>query len=58
MKFVLLIGLVWLLVSLLCIVCSALSKEQGITVAAVCIVYDFFIVHKVWGRGERLESLK
>ena len=27
--------------------CSALSKEQGITVVAVCLTYDFFIVHKV-----------
>ena len=27
--------------------CSVLSKEQGITVVAVCVCYDFFIVHKV-----------
>ena len=27
--------------------CSVLSKEQGITVVAVCVVYDFFILHKV-----------
>jgi hypothetical protein len=27
--------------------CSALSKEQGITIAAVCVMYEFFIAHKV-----------
>ena len=28
-------------------VCAMLSKEQGITIVAVCLVYDFFIVQKV-----------
>ena len=27
--------------------CSVLSKEQGITVVAVCVTYEFFVVYKV-----------
>lgn len=37
----------WFILSLVSCVCSVLSKEQGITVLAVCICYDFFIHHKV-----------
>lgn len=29
--------------------CSVLSKEQGITVVAVCVTYEFFILYKVNG---------
>ena len=34
-------------VCLVCCLCSVLSKEQGITVVAVCVTYDLFIVHQV-----------
>ena len=34
-------------VSLLLTLCSVLSKEQGITVVALCVVYDFFSLQKV-----------
>ena len=37
----------WLSLSLCLSVCAMLSKEQGITVIAVCLTYDFFIVQKV-----------
>ena len=30
-------------------VCSVLSKEQGVTVVAVCTVHDLFIQHRVSG---------
>ncbi len=36
-----------MVLSLLCCVCSVLSKEQGITVIAVCYTYDLFIVRNV-----------
>ena len=35
--------------SLVCILCSLVSKEQGITVVAVCVVYDIFIANQVGG---------
>lgn len=44
-------GLKWLLVTLLLILCSVLSKEIGITAVALCLIYDFFIVHKVSSRN-------
>ena len=34
--------------SLVCVVCSTVSKEQGITVVAVCVVYDLFIANQVY----------
>lgn len=37
----------WLVGSLLLGLCSMVGKEQGITVVALCLMYDFFIVHKV-----------
>ncbi len=37
----------WLLLSLVCCVCSVLSKEQGITVLALCGTYDLFIARNV-----------
>lgn len=37
----------WLSLSLCLSVCAMLSKEQGITVIAVCLTYDFFIIQKV-----------
>ena len=37
----------WLSLSLSLSVCAMLSKEQGITVIAVCLTYDFFIIQKV-----------
>lgn len=36
-----------LLLSLLLCLCSMLSKEQGITVLAVCLCYEYFITNKV-----------
>ena len=36
-----------LLWSLVCVVCSLISKEQGVTVVAVCVVYDLFIANQV-----------
>ena len=30
----------WQMYSLLCVLCSMLSKEQGITVLGFCVVYD------------------
>ena len=43
----LLAGNRWLALTVLFTLCSALSKEQGITVVAVCVVYDFFCLQKV-----------
>ena len=37
----------WLSLSLLLTVCAMLSKEQGITVAALCLTYDFFVAQNV-----------
>lgn len=37
----------WLSLSLCLSVCAMLSKEQGITVTAICLVYDFFIAQQV-----------
>ena len=34
-------------VSILFCLCSALSKEQGLTVTAVCLIYDIFVFQKV-----------
>ena len=33
--------------SLVCVLCSTVSKEQGVTVVAVCVVYDLFIANQV-----------
>lgn len=33
--------------SLFLCVCSVLSKEQGVTVLALCLCYEFFLVHMV-----------
>ena len=41
------VGKWWLGVAVLFILCSFLSKEQGITVVAVCVVYDAFCIQKV-----------
>ena len=35
---------------LLCCMCAVLSKEQGLTVGGVCLVYEFFLLHKVGKR--------
>ena len=37
----------WIALCLLLTGCSVLSKEQGLTVMAVCIVYDYFCIQKV-----------
>ena len=37
--------------------CSVLSKEQGVTVIALCLCYDFFIVHKVSNPLQQLSDL-
>ena len=37
----------WIGLCLLFTSCSVLSKEQGLTVMAVCVVYDFFLLQKV-----------
>lgn len=34
-------AVVWQVLSMVCVVCSMLSKEQGITALGFCIVYDF-----------------
>ena len=36
-----------LVLSLVLCLCSALSKEMGITVVAIFMVYEFFILNKV-----------
>ena len=33
--------------SVLCVFLAMLSKEQGVTVVAVCCIYEAFIVQKV-----------
>ena len=38
---------VWMVPVILCCLCAVLSKEQGITVVGVCVVYELFIIHKV-----------
>ena len=37
--------------SVVCVVCSLVSKEQGVMVVGVCVVYDLFIANQVqvWG---------
>ena len=37
----------WMAAVLLYCLCAVLSKEQGITVVGVCLVYEFFLLHKV-----------
>ena len=37
----------WFAVTLMFCLCSVLSKEQGITVVAVCVTYEFFVLYKV-----------
>lgn len=37
----------WLGISLLLCLCSALSKEQGITVVAVILAYDYLVMQRV-----------
>ena len=37
----------WVGVSLLLCLCSALSKEQGITVVAVILAYDYLVMQRV-----------
>ena len=41
------VGIRHLCWSLLFCLFSVLSKEQGFTVVAVCIVFEFFIAHEV-----------
>ena len=36
-----------LVLSLVSVVCSLISKEQGVTVVAVCLVYDLFVANQV-----------
>jgi tetratricopeptide (TPR) repeat protein len=38
-------SLLFLVLSLFLCLCSVLSKEQGITVLAVCLSYEYFIIH-------------
>ena len=40
----------WFVGSLLLVLCSALSKEIGITAVAVCLAYEFLIYKKVHKR--------
>ena len=47
------VGHKWLGVTLLLAVCSVLSKEQGITVVAVCLTFDVFLAQKVRPQGGR-----
>ncbi len=37
----------WLSGSMMLTLCSLLSKESGLTVTALCVVYDYFILHRV-----------
>ena len=37
----------WVGASILLCLCSSLSKEQGVTVLAVCLVYDYLVLQKV-----------
>lgn len=49
-----------LLLSMLFVSIAMLCKEQGITVAGVCFIYEIFVVHKVSGffffKGSRKEA--
>lgn len=38
----------WLSVSVCLSVCAMLSKEQGITSLALCLIYDLFIFSQVY----------
>ena len=40
-------GLRWLVLTMLLCLCSVLSKETGITVLAVCLMYECFILNTV-----------
>ena len=40
-------GWQWVSLTLLIAVCSVLSKEQGVTVVAVCFTIDVFLIQKV-----------
>ena len=46
-------GVRWLLCSMVCVACSMLAKEQGITAAAFCIVYDIVSSSKVRREKEK-----
>ena len=37
----------WMSGVVLSCLCAVLSKEQGITVVGVCLIYEFFLLHKV-----------
>lgn len=38
---------IYLYASLICAACSMLTKEHGVTVLAVCVVYEVLVYHKV-----------
>ena len=40
----------WQACSMMCVVCSMLSKEQGVTALGFCVVYDFVSCSQVRGR--------
>ena len=37
----------WMMVSVISCICSALCKELGITAAAICLAWDIIIIQKV-----------
>ena len=43
------VGPLWLAASLTFALCGALSKETGLTVVGVCVVYEYFIIRQVSG---------
>lgn len=39
--------LLWLVASMVNCILALISKETGFTVVAACVMYDFFVYHKV-----------
>ena len=48
----------WMCASIALCLCSALSKEQGVTVLAVCLITDYFIHQKVTYHIIHTQTLK
>ncbi|KAF8789939.1 Protein O-mannosyl-transferase TMTC2 like protein [Argiope bruennichi] len=48
----------YLYAALFCAACSMLTKEQGITVLGVCIVYELFVRHRIFPKELRYVPLQ
>ena len=47
-------SMLWQVVSMVCAVCSLLSKEQGVTALGVCVVFDIATSSKVRRRNTNI----